>query len=149
MVHLDADGALTSEAPALTGTPGGALDGMAAPSTCEVWMAGGLNALTFCTVLVHEIGHLAGRLHNATRGDIMNGEGDLTWAPCARAVTPPLAVLAMQELRSELPAPRAAWRIDCSLGRASARRCVARRGGAIRRYTVTRVRGSVAVVPER
>jgi hypothetical protein len=111
-------------------------------------MAGGLTPLTFCNVLVHEIGHLAGQLHSATAGDIMNGEGDLRWTPCVRAVTPPLTVVAVQELRSELPAPRAAWRIACSPGRGSARKCVARRGTTVKRYVVSRVRGSVSVVAE-
>lgn len=148
VVHLQADAALTSEAPGLTGSSSGVLDGMAAPSTCEVWMAGSLDPLTFCQVLVHEVGHLAGLLHTPQAGDIMNGEGDIRWPACVRAVTPPLMVLAVQELRSELPAPRASWRIACSAAvRASARRCVARRGGVIRRYTVTRTAGAVSVTP--
>jgi hypothetical protein len=149
VVHLQSDAALMSQAPGLTGSSSGVLDGMAAPSTCEVWMSSGLSALTFCQVLVHEIGHLAGHLHNAASGDIMNGEGDIRWPACARAVTPPLTLLAMHELRSELPAPRASWRISClPAARGSARRCVARRGDAIRRFTVTRLRGAVSVVPE-
>jgi hypothetical protein len=148
VVHLKADTALRAEAPLLTGLASGMLDGMAAPTTCEVWMAGDLDALTFCTVLVHEIGHLAGREHTAVPGDVMNGDGDAGHAPCRRAVTPPPAVVA-QEVRAALPAPRAAWRVACSWSGDSARRCVARRGSVVRRYVVRPAQQGISVVRAR
>jgi hypothetical protein len=78
-------------------------------------------------------------------GDVMNGEGNLGWEPCRAAVTPPPALVA-QEVRSELPAPRASWRVACSPARRSARRCIARRGTAVRRYTVRAAQQGLAVV---
>jgi hypothetical protein len=145
VVHLKSDAALRTEASALTGTATSMFDGMAAPTTCEVWMAGDLDALTFCNVLVHEVGHLAGREHTATPGDVMNGNGDVSWQACREAVSPPPAVVAKQ-VRSALPAPRAAWKVACSAARGAARRCVARRGALVRRYTVKAARQGLAVV---
>jgi hypothetical protein len=148
-VHLAGDAALRAEAPALTGHSGDVLNGMAAPQTCEVWLASGMNAPTFCAVLVHELGHLAGREHSTTPGDIMNGAGDIEWSACDRATTPPASAMIEDELRSMLPSPRAAWRITCRPRRGSARRCVARRGGRVRRYEVTRTRTSISVTRDR
>jgi hypothetical protein len=144
-VHLHADEALASQAPALTGNHSDALDGMAAPSTCEVWVSSGLTAGKFCTVLVHEFGHLAGYLHTDIPGDVMNGEGDIDYQPCDEAVTPPASVAMVAELRSVLPSPRASWRISCGPKHGTERRCVARRGAKVRRYFVTQTRTSVSV----
>jgi hypothetical protein len=118
---------------------------MAEPQTCEVWLASELSARTFCTVLVHEFGHLAGREHTTTPGDVMNGEGDIDWTPCDRATDPPADEMVEEELRSVLPAPRAAWRITCGARRGSDRRCVARRGRSVRRYDVTESKDTVTV----
>jgi len=103
-----------------------------------------MDARTFCTVLVHEFGHLAGRDHTATPGDVMNGAGDLDHAPCDRVTDAP-AEQVEEELRSVLPAPRAAWRVTCGSRRAAHRRCVARRGRSVRRYDVTETRSSITV----
>jgi hypothetical protein len=145
VVHLQADAVLRAEAPGITGSAGSVLDGMAAPTICEVWLAGDLDPLTFCTVLVHEIGHLAGREHNAVAGDVLNGDGNLGWEPCRAAVTPP-PVLVAQEVRAELPAPQASWRVGCGPARGGARRCVARRGTLVRRYRVRAAQQGLAVV---
>ena len=110
-VHLSGDTALRAAAPAVAG-PGEALNGMAQPQTCEVWLSSTMDPRSFCTVLVHELGHLAGRGHTATPGDVMNGAGDLDYAPCDRVTDAP-AEQVEEELRSVLPAPRAAWRITC------------------------------------
>jgi hypothetical protein len=144
-VHIQADTLLRAEAPLVTGDGNSMLDGMAAPETCEIWMAGDLSALTFCSVLVHEFGHLAGREHTDTPGDVMNGEGDVDWEPCERAVTPPASVRMMQELRSVLPAPRSSWRVSCGARRGAERRCVARRGTRVRRYVVAQTHDAFTV----
>jgi hypothetical protein len=144
-VHLAGDDILRAQAPAVAG-PGAALNGVATPETCEVWLAGGMDARTFCTVLVHEFGHLAGREHTTTPGDVMNAEGDIDWAPCDAATEPSPHEMLIGELRSVLPAPRAAWRIRCGAKRGGERRCVARRGRSVRRYDVTETRTMVTVV---
>jgi hypothetical protein len=146
-VHLSGDGALRAQAPALAG-PGEALNGMAGPATCEVWLASTMSARTFCTVLVHELGHLAGRGHTTIPGDVMNGDGDIDYAPCDRATEPPATEQLEGELRSILPAPRAAWKIACGAKRGSQRRCVARRGRSVRHYDVTETKTQVTVVPD-
>jgi hypothetical protein len=51
----------------------------------------------------------------------------------------------IDELRSVLPAPRAARRIRCGPKRGSERRCVARRGRSVRRYDATETRTTFAV----
>src|SRR3954462_1942696 len=122
-VHLSGDAALRAQAPALAG-PGDELNGMAEPDTCEVWLAGDLTARTFCAVLVHELGHLAGREHTTTPGDVMNGAGDVDWPACDRATDPPAKERVEDELRSVLPAPRAAWDVTCGPRRGVERRCV-------------------------
>ena len=99
---------------------------------------------TFCTVLVHEFGHLAGRGHTTTPGDVMNGDGDLDHPPCDRDTDAPAEQVA-EELRSVLPAPRAGWRITCGSRRGGHRRCVARRGRGVRRYDVTETRTAIMV----
>jgi hypothetical protein len=144
-VHLAGDALLRAEAPAVAG-PGEALNGLATPETCEVWLASGMDARTFCAVLVHELGHLAGHEHTTTPGDVMNGGGDVDWAPCDQATAPSPGEMLRDELRSVLPAPRANWRIRCGDRRGSHRRCVARRGRSIRRYDVTESRTMVTVV---
>ena len=144
-VHLGADAALRAQAPALAG-PGESLNGMAEPDTCEVWLSSTMSARTFCTVLVHEFGHLAGRGHTTTPGDVMNGAGDSDWPACDRATEPPATDRVDDELRSILPAPRAAWRVTCGPKRGSHRRCVARRGRSVRRYDVTETKTTVTVV---
>jgi matrixin len=143
-VHLAGDGALRAQAAALAG-PGEALNGMAEPDTCEVWLASGMAARTFCAVLVHELGHLAGRAHTATPGDVMNGAGDIDWPACDRATEPVQTEQVEDELRSVLPPPRAAWTVACGVKRGSERRCVARRGGSIRHYDVTESPTTVTV----
>jgi hypothetical protein len=143
-VHLAGDAVLRAEAPAIAG-PGGALNGIATPETCEVWLAAGMDARTFCTVLVHELGHLAGREHTTTPDDVMNAEGDIDWAPCDAATARSPHEMLIHELRSVLPTPRAAWKIRCGPKRGSERRCVARRGRSVRRYHVTETRTAVTV----
>jgi hypothetical protein len=145
VVHLAGDAVLRAEAPAIAG-PGEALNGMAAPDTCEVWLASGMSARTFCTVLVHELGHLAGRGHTDVPGDVMDGNGDIDYAPCDRATEPPALEEVEDELRSVLPAPRVAWRIACGAKHGSERRCVARRGRSVRRYHVTETKTTVTFV---
>jgi len=89
-VHVSGDTALRAAAPAVA-RPGETLDGMAQPQTCEVWLSSVMDPRTFCTVLVHELGHLAGRDHTAAPGDVMNGAGDLDYAPCDRVTDAPAA----------------------------------------------------------
>jgi hypothetical protein len=144
-VHLAGDEALRANSLALTGHAGDVLNGMAAPETCEIWLTSGMTARTFCTVLVHEFGHLAGREHTAASGDIMNGEGDIDWPACDRVTVPPLSAMIEDERRSILPAPAAAWKITCGPRRGSERRCVARRGERVRRYVVTQTRNSISI----
>jgi len=144
-IHVAGDTALRAQATALAG-PGESLNGMAEPDTCEVWLAGDLTARTFCTVLVHELGHLAGRAHTTTPGDVMNGAGDIDWPPCDRATESPAAEQVRDELRSVLPAPRAAWKVTCGPRHGSERRCVARRGRSVRHYDVTESKTTVTVV---
>ena len=146
-VHLGGDIALRAAAPSVAGS-GEALNGMATVATCEVWLSAEMDARTFCTVLVHELGHLAGRDHVTTRGDVMNGEGDIDWPACDRATDPPATERVEGELRSVLPAPRAAWRVTCGERHGTHRRCVARRGRSLRRYAVTEGRTAVTVVRE-
>jgi hypothetical protein len=143
-VHLAGDLVLRARAPAVAG-PGGELNGMAQPASCEVWLRSGMAARTFCAVLVHELGHLAGRGHTTTAGDIMNGEGDIDWPACDRATDPSATEQVESELRSVLPAPRAAWRVTCGSKRGAQRRCVARRGRSVRHYEVTESKTSVTV----
>jgi hypothetical protein len=104
-IHLHA---ATLDTPS-AGAPLG-LDGLAQPVTCEVWLRPGMDPERFCETLVHEEGHLDeegvgvpmhapvdqfGRAHGpidtsghtSTPGDIMNGDGDVFWAPCFDAVT--------------------------------------------------------------
>jgi hypothetical protein len=143
-VHLSGDAVLRSQAVALAG-PGESLNGMSAPATCEVWLAGEMPARTFCAVLVHELGHLAGRGHTTTPGDVMNGAGDVDWPACDRATPSPETEQVEEELRSVLPAPRAAWNVTCGPKRGAERRCVAKRGRSVRRYEVTESRTTVTV----
>ncbi len=147
VVHVDAAAALRAEAPAIAPEAREPLQGMAEPATCEAWVAGGLSALRFCAVLVHELGHLAGRGHTHEPGHVMNGEGDISSQACERAVRPPASVVLEQELRAQLPSPRSAWRIACGPRRAGERRCTARRGERVRRFWVNQTRSSVTVVP--
>jgi hypothetical protein len=144
-VHLASDVALRAQAPAIVG-PGESLNGMAEPDTCEVWMASEMSARTFCTVLVHELGHLAGRGHTDAPGDVMNGDGDIDYAPCDRATEPSATEQVADELRSVLPAPRAAWRVTCGPKRGSKRLCVARRGRSVRRYEITETKTTLTVL---
>jgi hypothetical protein len=143
-VHLSGDAALRAQAPAIAG-PGEALNGMAEPATCEVWLSSTMTARTFCTVLVHELGHLAGREHTTQPGDVMNGAGDIDYGPCDQATEPPATEQVEDELRSVLPAPRAAWKVSCGARHGSERRCVARRGRSVRHYDVTETRTTVTV----
>jgi hypothetical protein len=145
VVHLAGDAVLRSQAPALTGQTGDVLNGMASPQTCEIWLTSGMTARTFCTVLVHELGHLAGREHTTVSGDIMNADGDIDWPACDHAVAPTVGAMVDDELRDALPAPAAAWRITCGPKRGSERRCVARRGRSVRRFEVTQTRNAVSV----
>jgi hypothetical protein len=148
VVHLAATARLATEAPALTTNPGDMLEGMAAPATCEVWMAAGLDTLQFCVVLVHEFGHLAGRDHDHVPGDVMNGDDQKGYDPCDQDVTPPAHVLLDDQMRALLPSPRAAWRISCGPRRAGERHCVARRAGRVRRFYVSQTRDAVTVVDD-
>jgi len=84
----------------------------------------------------------------AGREQVMNGEGDIDWPACDRATDPPATERVEGELRSVLPAPRAAWRVTCGERRGTHRRCVARRGRSLRRYAVTEGRTAVTVVRE-
>lgn len=87
VVHLEADALLAAEAPyygALAARYG--LNGLAQPSTCEVWLHSGMPPIQFCVTLTHEFGHLSGRGHTTIPGDVMNGEGDIQWTPCDLAV---------------------------------------------------------------
>jgi hypothetical protein len=118
---------------------------VAEPRACEVWLSSAMTARTFCTVLVHELGHLAGREHTAALGDVMNGEGDIDYGPCDQATEAPATEQVEDELRSVLPAPRAAWKVTCGAKRGSARRCVARRGNSARHYDVTETKTTVTV----
>jgi hypothetical protein len=145
VVHLAGDAALRAEAPAVAGA-GEALYGMAAPEACEVWLASGMTDYTFCTVLVHEFGHLAGYGHTTISGDVMNGTGDVGYAPCEDPAAPLPTDTLKDELRSVLPAPRGAWTIACGRKRGAERRCVARRGHSVRRYDVTETDDSVTLV---
>jgi hypothetical protein len=146
-VHVGADASLAAEVATLAPGPGETLEGMAAPATCDVWLASGLSAQRFCTVLAHELGHLAGREHTAAAHDVMNGVGDIAHEPCERDVHPPPAVVLQQELHALLPGPRAAWRVSCAARRGAERRCTARRGERVRRFYVSQTRTSVSVVP--
>jgi hypothetical protein len=143
-VHLDGDAALRAQAPAIAG-PGEALNGMAEPETCEVWLSSTMTARTFCTVLVHEFGHLAGLDHNHVPGDVMNGEADIDYGPCDKATEAPATEQVEEELRSVLPAPRAAWKVTCGAKRGAERRCAARRGRSLRHYDVTETKTTVTV----
>ncbi len=106
VIHLRADALLNADAPTFGALPS-QLIGLTNPATCEIWIRSGLNADAFCTVLTHEMGHEAegptlqppvdrfghvhGPLdalgHTSVPGDIMNGDGDISWAPCDWAVT--------------------------------------------------------------
>jgi hypothetical protein len=147
VVHVGADESLTAEAAALAPGPGERLEGMAAPASCEVWLAAGLSAQRFCTVLTHELGHLAGRAHTTVAHDVMNGAGYIAHEPCERDVQPPAAVVLHQELRALLPGPRGAWRVSCGTRRSGERRCAARRGERVRRFIVTQTRTTLSIVP--
>lgn len=84
-VHLHADAFMAAVAAQVPGSPG--IDGLADMSgPCEIWIRSGLDADRFCVVLVHEFGHLSGRQHTMIPGDVMNGEGDMSWGPCDQAV---------------------------------------------------------------
>jgi hypothetical protein len=133
-VHLGADRELAAWAPRL-GADG--LDGMARAASCEAWLRSGLDDLDFCVTLTHELGHLAGRPHVAAPGDVMNGDGDRSYAPCAVAAAPRPVELVRAEM---LPPPRAAWRVDCALVRPGHwRHCRATRAGARARTYLVRV----------
>jgi hypothetical protein len=147
VVHVGADESLAAEVATLAPGPGERLEGMAAPATCEVWLATGLSAQRFCTVLAHELGHLAGREHTTVAHDLMNGAGDISHEPCERDVHPPAKGVLQQELRALLPGPRGAWRVSCGARRSGERRCTARRGERVRRFFVTQTRTTVSVVP--
>lgn len=83
-VSVRADERLAGAAP-LFGTS--QLLGLAEPSTCRAWLAAALSPVEFCTVLVHELGHLAGLEHNDTPGDVMNVDaGFISYRPCEVAV---------------------------------------------------------------
>jgi hypothetical protein len=76
----------------------------------------------------------------------MNGAGELDWPACDAATEPSALEEVEEELRSVLPAPRAAWKVSCGPKRGAERRCVARRGRSVRHYDVTESRTSVTVV---
>lgn len=101
--------------------------GMADPSTCEVWMSPGVerDPQTFCSNLVHEAGHLAGYEHTGEDGlqapagpqsRIMASTGGLwySWPACTAAIVP-------RHMREELvyntwlalPLSQRGARIDC------------------------------------
>ena len=144
-VHLGGDLALRAQAPAIAG-PGESLNGMAEPDTCEVWLATGMTARTFCTVLVHELGHLAGQSMSPSPFMTSSGAAVCSRPACDRATQPSAVEQVEEELRSVLPAPRAAWRVTCAPKRGAERRCVARRGRSVRHYDVTETPTTVTVV---
>jgi hypothetical protein len=76
----------------------------------------------------------------------MNGDGDVDWPPCDAATASAPHDMLLDELRSVLPAPRAAWRIRCGRKRGDERRCIARRGRSVRRYDVTETPTMVTVM---
>jgi hypothetical protein len=147
VVHLRASADLAAEAAAQAVGPDRTVTGMAAPDTCEVWIAGGLGAVDFCVTLVHELGHLAGHDHTVRAGDVMNGEGLMDHAPCRAAVRPPTtsAAAAAREVRALLPAPARAWQVVCGPRRGAARPCRAQGAGAMRRFRVTQTPASMSV----
>jgi hypothetical protein len=144
-VHLGANVVLAEYAPVVAG-PDKDLVGMAAPATCEAWLASGLTAFDFCVTLVHELGHLAGRGHTHVVGDVMNGDGAPDYEPCDEAVREPLGVMIDGEVRDQLPAPRDSWRITCTAVRTPDGRCVARRGRSMRRFIVHATADSLTVM---
>lgn len=128
---------------------------------CEVWLAsskaGGdwpttiTGAYEFCVVLVHELGHLAGRAHTVTPGDVMNeSSADAEYRPCRAATTPPDSWVAEQLVRAQLPPPVAKWRVVCTPLRGAAHpRCRAERPAARTRRFVVRCRRGEPVSVDR
>jgi hypothetical protein len=89
--------------------------GFADPAACTAGIASGLDGYSFCVVLVHELGHLAGREHSNNPRSVMYAT-PARYPPCRRAF-PALSPMAQAKALIRdgfLPAPRARWRIACT-----------------------------------
>jgi Homeodomain-like domain-containing protein len=117
VVHLRADAELAAD---------DAIDhvdsyGRGIPDTCEVFLHSNLGALGFCSVLAHELGHLAGYGHTddpttthpngAEQLQLMNAHVSLYYPPCVKAIG--WAAAATSDATAMLTRLLAGWTIYC------------------------------------
>jgi len=98
-------------------------EGLSLAATCEVWLIAGMLDETFCGVLVHELGHLAGYDHAAPFAIMTDAFGH--YPPCDLAMRPTID----EQLRDALPHNGEGWRIGCHRPRDVYLRCSATRKG--------------------
>lgn len=133
--------------------------GRAHPERCSASIQSGLPAVTFCDVLVHELGHDAGYDHTddplgvhapaGIQAAIMLTRFQEDWPACVLAATGSVRYQVIEMIHTALPWRGYGWRIVCTPFRGRGARCRATLPPARpRRYAVILIGGKPISIEE-